>query len=275
MKIRSYAKINLTLEVISKLQNNYHEIKGIFQNINLFDTIEILESKSDSVTTKNIHINEHENLVFIVLQEFKKYFKIHNSFKIEKKKNIPIASGLGGGSSNAAAVIAGLNNFLGLNLTKTELKSFVYKFGSDIPFFIDGGTCLVSGKGEIVENITECINEGIILYTSKLIIKDKTKKVFSYLSDENFTDGSKTAEVKNIILSRTKLKNEELFNIFNSLVLNKHPEVKIATKQMNESHANCLLSGAGMSLFALSKNTNNNQIGKYYSLSNKSWEYID
>ena len=275
MKIKSFAKINLTLEILGKLDNDYHEIKGIFQTINLFDSIEIIESNTDSVITKNIPINEKDNLVYKILVEFKKYFRIKNSFSINIIKNIPISSGLGGGSSNAASVIANINNYMGINLSNKELMSFVSKFGSDIPFFIEGGTCLVSGKGEVVNKLTNCINQGIILNTPNIIINEKTKKTFSFITKKNYTKGIKTEQVKKIILNNTLLKNENLFNIFNNLIINKYIDVKYAAEEMNSSYGKCLLSGAGMSLFTLAKNKINNNTGRYYSLVNMGWKNID
>jgi len=275
MKIKSFAKINLTLEILGKHENSYHEIKGVFQAINLFDTIEILDSKIDEVTTKNVIINERENLVYKILVEFKRYFRIKKSFSINITKNIPISSGLGGGSSNAASVIANLNNYLGINLSKIELMSFVSKFGSDIPFFIEGGTCLISGKGEVVEKITKCKNEGVILITPNIIIKNKTKNNFSLISKKNFTDGSKTDQVKEIIMNKSLLQNKHLFNVFNSLIRDKYSEVEKVANRMNKSYGICLLSGAGTSLFTIASNNIIDNTGRYYSLVNKGWENID
>ena len=94
MKIKSYAKLNLTLEILGKNSSNMHEISGIFQNINLFDEIEILESNFDSVNTFNLDITQEDNLAFKALKLMKKELSINNFFKV-KYKNIPLSSGLG------------------------------------------------------------------------------------------------------------------------------------------------------------------------------------
>ena len=109
MKIKSYAKLNLTLEILGRNSSNMHEISGIFQNINLFDEIEILESNFDSVNTFNLDITQEDNLAFKALKLMKKELSINNFFKVNIHKNIPISSGLGGGSSNAAAIILNVN----------------------------------------------------------------------------------------------------------------------------------------------------------------------
>ena len=98
MKIKSYAKLNLTLEILGKNSSNMHEISGIFQNINLFDEIEILESNFDSVNTFNFDIIQEDNLAFKALKLMKKELSINNFFKVNIHKNIPLSSGLGGGS---------------------------------------------------------------------------------------------------------------------------------------------------------------------------------
>ena len=153
MRIKSYAKLNLTLEILGRNSSNMHEISGIFQNINLFDEIEILESNFDSVNTFNFDIIQEDNLAFKALKLMKKELSINNFFKVNIHKNIPLSSGLGGGSSNAAAIIFALNRMMNLNLTISDMVSISKMLGSDIPFFFTGGTCYVTGVGEKVEKL--------------------------------------------------------------------------------------------------------------------------
>ena len=121
MKIKSFAKLNLTLEILGKNSSNMHEITGIFQNIDLYDEIEISESSLDSVDMLNHDISQEDNLVFKTLKLIKNELSIKDSFKVKIYKNIPLSSGLGGGSSNAAATIYGLNEMMDLNLDISDM----------------------------------------------------------------------------------------------------------------------------------------------------------
>ena len=187
MKIKSYAKLNLTLEILGKNSSNMHEISGIFQNINLYDEIEISESHLDSVRMINYDISQENNLVFKTLKLIKNEFSIKNSFKVNIYKNIPVSSGLGGGSSNAAAMIYGLNKMMNLNLDISDMVSLSKKLGSDVPFFFFGGTCHVSGFGENIEKLNNIFIDELNLNTINLKINDKTKKMYGLVEAKNYS----------------------------------------------------------------------------------------
>ena len=253
MKIKSYAKLNLMLEILGKNSSNMHEISGIFQNINLYDEIEILESNFDSVNTFNLDITQEDNLAFKALKLMKKELSINNFFKVNIHKNIPISSGLGGGSSNAAAIIFALNRMMNLNLTITDMVSISKKLGSDIPFFFTGGTCYVTGVGENVEKLNRIFIDKINLNTINLDIRNKTKKMYGFIQQKNFSNGDKTDELKKLIMSSSKIFPSHLYNVFFDIAKLKFKEVSIQSLKMTELINNCSLSGAGMTLFSISE----------------------
>ena len=267
MKIYSYAKINLVIEILSKLDNGYHDIKGIYQNINLRDEININESESDSVTLKNGLVQEKDNIVYKAIKSFKDNYKFNNSFEVIINKKIPISAGLGGGSSNAASVIMALNNILKLNIPIEELALFSSRLGSDLPFFFKGGTCLVKGFGEKVYKLDDLRNYYVYLFDSKISINNKTEFMFNSIKPSDYTDGKLTENVKQKIKNNEPLNPQDYFNCFQKKALTKFPKLKKKYHQMLAKFGNCFLTGAGMTLISITdKNMDSDDFQKYSTI---------
>ena len=267
MKIKSYAKLNLTLEIDGKNSNGYHKISGVFQNISLFDEIIIKESKNDLVTVDNKNISQSNNIAYKALKLLKNEMQIKNSFSVGIKKNIPISSGLGGGSSNAAAVIYGLNEMLALNLSINEMISLSQKLGSDIAFFYTGGTCLVSGIGEKIEKLNSILIDHFNLFHVPINLKNKTRHMYNLINEDNFTDGKKTQELKKLILNTQKLSPDNFYNVFFDVAKANFSKLKIYSDEMYDNFNNCSLSGAGMTLFSVSnKNFDSNKYKQFFPI---------
>jgi 4-diphosphocytidyl-2-C-methyl-D-erythritol kinase len=149
IKILAYAKLNLGLSILGKREDGYHELKGLMQTIDLADTLTLKEDTSFRVKSE-IKKKEEENLVF---KAAKLILGKRRGAVISLHKNIPIGAGLGGGSSDAAATLVGLNELFGLRMTKEELKELGAMIGSDVPFFFEGGLCEIGGRGEIVKRL--------------------------------------------------------------------------------------------------------------------------
>ena len=152
MKLLSNAKINLNLK-IRGFKNGFHQIDSTIIPISIYDSIEILSSKDDSVI--GMDINEKENIIYKAIKLFKKRFCINDCVTIKIKKDIPMQAGLGGGSSNAAFVLKGLRDFFAVEATDFELAKLSIELGSDVPFFIFNKPSLVMGRGEIIEPIVD------------------------------------------------------------------------------------------------------------------------
>jgi len=177
--MRAYAKINLSLEVLGKRPDGFHSIRSIMQQIDLYDeltfeladTVHVESSLSDEIMLKTIH----------TLQSL---FRLGKGVKIMVKKKIPVAAGLGGGSSDAAITLLALNRLWSLNLGSADLMKIAAEIGSDVPFFIQGGCCLVSGRGEQVKKIKGekmdilLVNPGYEISTTKAYeLLDKEKRI--------------------------------------------------------------------------------------------------
>ena len=151
----SPAKINLHLEVLGKRKDGYHELAMLMQSINLEDYLEIELNSSGSInlSSNNTDLDlEDDNLIIKTANILRSYYPNRNlGANIFLNKNIPIGAGLAGGSSNAAATLIGLNKLWALNLDQSTLAKFALKLGSDVPFFLEGGSQYCFGRGEILE----------------------------------------------------------------------------------------------------------------------------
>jgi 4-diphosphocytidyl-2-C-methyl-D-erythritol kinase len=182
MKIRSYAKINLFLDITGlDKKDGYHYLDSLFQEVTLHDIINIKKSNYDKVEFRNATIPA-DNTVSKALRLFKEKFIVKESYSILINKIIPAGAGLGGGSSNAAAVLSALAKIN--NKKIVDLISIGEKIGSDVPFFFTGGLCRVKGKGETVIKMDFKLNNifFIIVYPGRPI---STKWAFSLIDDYN------------------------------------------------------------------------------------------
>ncbi len=163
IKLNANAKINLTLAVRYKREDGFHEIESIFQEIDLCDELQLTKNNRMSLETDSSLIpTDQNNICFKAAQSICKKYKIPG-IHILLKKNIPVGAGLGGGSSNAAAVLSGIKKLYNLNINSSELLELAAQLGSDVPFFIDGGTSYVTGRGEILKPIKMNLNYSILL----------------------------------------------------------------------------------------------------------------
>lgn len=237
LRIYSPAKINLSLKVLGKRPDGYHTIETVMQEISLRDVITISKSKSKSSYTLEcygipIPCELEENLINKAVNLFltkTNTEKFKNTFEISLTKTIPCGSGLGGGSSNAVATLKGLNEFFNAPLNQKELCELAIQLGSDMAFFMFGGQCLCSGRGEIVKPISnEKPLQKLILILPDIHIP--TQKIF-----------------KSFQLLPTKANNhlEEIsFKLFPALNAIKLQAYDIIQKEI-------FMSGSGSALFTL------------------------
>ena len=250
-KAKSFAKINLGLEILNKRNDGFHSIKTIMTKISLFDEIDIRKSSKNSIIQAGIE--EEKNLVTKILNFMQeKYFD--EKLEINIKKNIPYSSGLGGGSSNSASVIKGLNEYLRLNLDSKEMFDIALKFGSDIPFFLSSSSAMVQGRGEVIRFIENPNINYLLLICPNINLENKTSKVFNNL--DNFTNGETQEKLLNKIKSNIKI-TESLFNGLEKsafLVFDELSEIKDKLSEL--SLPNISMSGAGPSFFSIIDNEN-------------------
>ena len=254
IKLKAPAKINLALKIKNKRPDGYHNLISILQTISLFDKIKLKKSKKLKCCCNNKIIpTNNQNLAVKAAIAFFEHCKIKQNVKIKIFKKIPIQAGLGGGSSNAATVLIGLNKMFKTKLSKQELCKIAAKIGADVPFFIFGKTALVSGVGEIVEQLQPINLQNI------LIIKPKKLNIETKLAFLKY-DLSKTQQNNDINSLIEKFKKQEpfssycnsLFNSFESTTKNNQIN-EIKTKLKSAGAICALMTGSGSSVFAVFK----------------------
>jgi 4-diphosphocytidyl-2-C-methyl-D-erythritol kinase len=248
IELKSFAKINLGLEITGKRADGYHNLKTIFQTIDLFDTIEITENQSGT-----IHLNgddpmvewDRGNTIFKAFDLIYERFNLHQGFDIFVKKKIPGGSGLGGGSSNAAVILLFLNGYFRLNLQMEDLIAIGVKIGADVPFFLRGGTVMAEGIGE---KMTPLENSGESLVTIVIPpIKVPTALIFSHF---NLTSKPIKSKIDTFITSK---KLEVLENNLEKTTFELFPEVRMIKKKMQTMGFKLvLMSGSGSAVFGVS-----------------------
>ncbi len=164
MKIKAYAKINLILDVLNKRDDGYHNIDFLMTSLDLYDDVYMEKSEIDKVVViGNESLSNENNLAYKALKLIKNKYGIVNNYKISIDKKIPIAAGLAGGSTDAAAVLKGINELENLNLTIKELEDMAIDLGSDVPFCLHSCLCKVRGKGEIVQEVNQSFEKYYVL----------------------------------------------------------------------------------------------------------------
>lgn len=171
----SFAKINLFLDVISRLPNGYHEIQTIFTEVDLHDNLKyFLTNKPEIKIMSNIReLNNNDNLIYKIAVYLKDRYSVKKGVSIELEKNIPIAAGLGGGSSNAATTLKALSYLWELKLSNDEMHNIASEFGSDINFFLQGGSAKGSNRGEQIELLEDIPISNILLVNPNVAISSR------------------------------------------------------------------------------------------------------
>lgn len=257
MKLKANAKINLFLDVLNKRKDGYHNIKTIFQEISLSDELLIRET-GETRGTGGIKIfcdnpqipTDKRNLVYKASDLIKKQFGIKNGIEIKIKKNIPVGAGLGGGSSDAAAVLRGLNKLWNLKLTKNQLVKIGKQIGADVPFFLYGGRCLGKCLGDKLTPLKIGKTRWYVIVKPPFEIS--TKFAYSHL-----TELKKTGKIK--LLCNFTLNPEQEFqglkNRLEDVVIPLYPEIKkIKEKILDYGAEFSLMSGSGSCVFGIVRN---------------------
>ena len=257
IKLKARAKINLGLDVVRKREDGYHEVRMIMQMINLYDRIILRRSTEPGIrVTTNLPylpVNE-DNLVYRAAKLLMEEFKVTEGAEIELQKYIPVAAGMAGGSSDAAAVMVGVNRIFHLGLTKKQLMERGVKIGADVPFCIMRGTALAEGIGEKLTVLPPMPDCWILI--GKPGISVSTKYVYTTLDLNTDTvhpdiDGMKKALEEGNLYGIT----ERMGNVLQDVTIPAYPEVERIKEQMKTLGAvNAMMSGSGPTVFGIFDN---------------------
>jgi len=252
--VRSYAKINLTLDVLGKRGDGYHELATIMQMVDLYDTLclTLLNEDRVQIVSTQPELNSENNLAVRAAQAIRKHFSLRQGVSIELDKHIPMAAGLGGGSSNAAAVLLALRQWWRLPISSEDMLALATSLGSDVPFFLTQGLSLCKGRGELMTPLPAYWPASMRwLLLVKPAISVSTADVFRHLPKSDYTDGVHTQAVYTVLLAKGEPLREDVHNGLERGVLERYPEVAQAREAMLSAGAPfARLSGSGPTLFA-------------------------
>jgi len=243
------AKINLVLEVLGEYAD-YHQILSIFQTINLCDILRFQLAEEVSFRCSEPSL-ERNNLVTEAATLLKEATKCNRGVRIELGKNIPWGVGLGGGSSDAASTLLTLNKLWELKLSFPELVHLATKLGSDVPFFIYGGTALVEGKGEKVTPLPSFPPTWFVLLVPPLAkIQNKARQLYSRLNADHFTKGQFVQAALPSLRQRKAIAPTLMFNVFEKVAFDFLPKLNEYKINFEETGASSVhLAGSGPCLF--------------------------
>ena len=249
--LKSPAKLNLTLEILDKYKDDFHEINSVVLNVNLFDEIKIEKSNRFEIYT-NAEIDAKENLIYKAYQLlFEQYGKLPT--KVNLTKNIPLDSGLGGGSSNAANFLQGMNKLWSLDLNKNDLKLIGNQLGMDVNLFYDPGVNFLKGKGNLIDPIVTTPKGGLIIFYDDYRIPKKTFRAYNMIRNSDFSNGKISEQLIDCIKGRSfNLGAIKCFNVFDKYINDLYPLTSEFKEYLSSQiDNNIYLAGSGNSLFCL------------------------
>lgn len=245
--VNSYAKINLTLDILRKLDSGYHEINSVMQTISLHDTMSFKESAA--VIVKCLGVEQEKNIVYRTAMLLKEKYGIRDGIEIIIDKEIPVGAGLGGGSSNAATTLIELNRLWELGLSQNQLEELAVQLGMDVAFFLYGGTCFAYNKGEKAMKIRDLHYLDILLVYPNINIS--TREAYSSI-DYSLIGKRQSSERLLSYLEKNTFDSSILHNDFEYSILKQYPVLaEIKHKLIANGAANALMSGSGSVVYGV------------------------
>ncbi|MCI3923276.1 4-(cytidine 5'-diphospho)-2-C-methyl-D-erythritol kinase [Paenibacillus sp. TRM 82003] len=248
------AKINLSLDVIRKREDGYHEVEMVMTMVDLADRLEMEELPRDTIIISSqagyIPLDE-KNLAFQAAKLIKERYSVKKGVYIHLDKRIPVSAGLAGGSTDAAATLRGLNRLWSLNISKEELCKLGEELGSDVPFCVAGGTAVARGRGEKLEHIESppscwvvLVKPPINVSTADVYGRLRANAIERHPSTEAMVDAIRRGDFQAMCGS--------LGNVLEEVTVQLHPEVRFIKESMLRLGADgALMSGSGPTVFAL------------------------
>lgn len=256
IKINANAKINLTLDILGKRADGYHEVKMIMQEIDLFDLIDIRRDTLNggiNILSDIPGLEMEKNLAYKAAKLLVDKFAIKDGVAIELVKRIPIAAGLAGGSADAAGVIVGMNEEFDLKLTEKEMCELGAQIGSDVPFCICGGTMLAEGRGERLTRLPDMPACYIVL--AKPQVEVSTAWAYSeYDKVETAVHPNTDAAIAALKEKNLEKISDNLCNVLESVTEKKYREITMLKEVMlHEGALSCMMSGSGPTVFGIAR----------------------
>jgi 4-diphosphocytidyl-2-C-methyl-D-erythritol kinase len=250
------AKLNLVLEVTGRRADGYHEIASLIQTIDLADRVRLEEAHSLEIEVAGeqvlgVPVEGPRNLAYRAAHALAEAARLpYVGARIVLDKRIPVGVGLGGGSSDAAAVLRGLNRLWGLELDRKRLARTAAEIGSDVAFFLWGGSALVKGRGEHVEALPDAPQRMATIFLSELELEDKTRRMYSALTRADFTSGHLADVAAEATRKGLSLSESEMFNAFDRHLGEMAPTLAGAMAHCHKAGLATVACGSGPAFFS-------------------------
>ncbi|MCI9328402.1 MAG: 4-(cytidine 5'-diphospho)-2-C-methyl-D-erythritol kinase [Ruminococcus sp.] len=257
MDLKALAKINLGLDVLGRRENGYHDVRMVMQSVYLYDNVRLEAREEPGIElSSNLYYlpDDSGNIAYKAAQMMIEEFHLEGGVRITLDKHIPVAAGMAGGSSNAAAVLFGMNRLFGLELTRQELMERGVQLGADVPYCILRGTVLAEGIGEkltVLPSIPKCA-----VLIAKPPVSVSTRVVYEALDSKEIV---KHPDIDGLIraLEEGSLKHAAacMGNVLEDVTIPKYPVIREIKQEMMEAGAlNAMMSGSGPTVFGLFEN---------------------
>ncbi len=252
-QIKAYAKINLGLDVVRRLENGYHEVKMVMQTVGIYDELTLTRTAEGiTVTTDKEELpTDDGNLIYKAARIMMEEYGLEGGLHIHLKKNIPIAAGMAGGSTDAAATFKGINRLFDLDCTLEELMRLGVRVGADVPYCILGGTALAEGIGEKLTSLNPAPDCFVLV--AKPDINVSTKYVYEHLDARGITEHPDIDGMVNAIWEES-LQGilDRMGNVLESVTEKEYPVITRLKERMKGLGAlNSLMSGSGPTVFGI------------------------
>lgn len=252
MKIKAYAKVNISLDIVGKREDGYHILEMIMQTIDLYDEINIEKQKKDiTIKCNKPYVpTDERNLAYRAAKLFMEKYNIDSGVNINIKKNIPVSAGLAGGSTDGAAVLKLMNKLFEINASDEELMEIGLKLGADVPYCIKGGTALCKGIGEEVTKLKDFKDKILVLVKPPFGVS--TKSVYQEFDLGKVRSHPNTETlIKAIESNDLKLVSNNMKNLLENVTLRKHKVlINIKEEMKNTGAIAAMMSGSGPTVFA-------------------------
>jgi 4-diphosphocytidyl-2-C-methyl-D-erythritol kinase len=254
ISLKAMAKINLGLDVVGKRPDGYHDLRMIMQTVRLFDRVKLSETRSSGVRMKtNLRYlpTDQGNHAVQAARMLMEEFRINSGVFIDLQKRIPVAAGLAGGSSDAAAVLVGMNLLFRLGLSQEELRERGVRIGADVPYCIMRGTALAEGIGDRLTPLPHIPDCSIVI--AKPDVRVSTKYVYTHLVLDEQTRHPQIDSQIEAIRSQDLGKMCELCgNVLEDVTIPAHPQIaSIKEMMLQEGALSAMMSGSGPSVFGI------------------------
>jgi 4-diphosphocytidyl-2-C-methyl-D-erythritol kinase len=250
LTLESFAKVNIGLKVLNRRRDGYHNIATLFQELGFHDTLTIEKQPSGCGISTDVDWvpRDESNLAAVAYNVFKEQFPEIAGVQIDIKKRIPVGAGMGGGSSNGAAVLKGLNELFELNLTSADLEQYAMQVGADVPFFISGGTQIGEKRGEVLTPLKHAVGGRFLCIIPEISIS--TQWAYGVLKKYLKAD-DKQPNFAHFIKGDFTL-NELFDNDFEKAVIPAYPEIgELKTRLIEAGAGYASLSGSGSTVFGI------------------------